>query len=78
MRDPRRERPGPRAGTDPVLVSPGTLAAVDVYVWLTYFQFSSVQRRLDERVDSIIEDAALTADSDLLGLGLGLGFKGQG
>jgi len=25
-----------------VLVSPGTLAAVDVYVWLTYFQFSSV------------------------------------
>ena len=41
-----------------------------------YFQFSSVQRRLDERVDSIIEDAALTADSDLLGLGLG--FKGQG
>ena len=30
-------------GIDPVLVSPGTLAAVDVYVWLTYFQFSSVQ-----------------------------------
>ena len=26
-----------------MLVSPGTLAAVDVYVWLTYFQFSSVQ-----------------------------------
>ena len=26
-------------GTDPVLVSPGTLAAVGVYVWLTYFQF---------------------------------------
>ena len=23
------------------MVSPGTLAAVDVYVWLTYFQFSS-------------------------------------
>ena len=24
-----------------MLVSPGTLAAVDVYVWLTFFQFSS-------------------------------------
>ena len=24
-----------------MLVSPGTLAAVEVYVWLSYFQFSS-------------------------------------
>ena len=29
-----------------MLVSPGTLAAVDVYVWLTYFQFSVGGKKL--------------------------------
>ena len=36
-----------------MLVSPGTLAAVDVYVWLTYFQFSS-EWRWDESGISIL------------------------
>ena len=48
-----------------VLVSPGTLAAVEVYVWLTYFQFSSM-RYLSY---SVVSDSKLLETSRGLGTG---------
>ena len=39
-----------------MLVSPGTLAAVDVYVWLTCFQFSSVEFRLTYFLSVSVQD----------------------
>ena len=45
-------------------MSPGTLAAVDVYVWLTYFQFSSVQAMADLEALLRSAQAALTRASE--------------